>query len=184
MAKYNVDPDKRLEKAIKKASKQLDDLTIPYRLMTREWYKGNRSIFDEGRKGPGKYIDLSPKYKKAKTKAIGSPYPILRGFLKPKGQPASKSGRLAKSMTDPSDAGTVATIVNKKILVLGTKVTGKGGVPYPRILHLGLGRMPGPRPFVLIGGEQVATNQVNKRRENWVELLSDYVKQVSEGFAS
>lgn len=183
MAQYNVDQDKRFRKEINKAINSLDDLTIPYRLMTREWYKGNRSIFDPARKGPGKYADLSEKYKKAKTRAIGSPYPILRGFLKPAGQPARKTGKLAKSMTDPSDPGTVATIANKKILILGTRVTGEGGVPYPTFLHLGTSKMPA-RPFVLIGGEQVATREINVRKENWINMLKDYVVQVSEGFAS
>ena len=150
--------------------------------MTREWYKGNRSIFDEGRKGRGKYIDLTPKYKKAKIKAIGGAYPILRGFLKPPGQKARKSGKLARSMTDPANADTVATIINKKALILGTKVTNEDGEPYPQFLHFGTKKMAA-RPFVLIGGEQVATNEINKRRENWINMLKDFVIQSSEGFA-
>lgn len=180
---YDVDPDGSFTKSLNDAIKKIGDLTIPFKLMTREWFKGNRSIFDEGRKGPGKYADLSAKYKIAKTKAIGSPYPILRGFLRTAGGKAKKSGKLAKSMIKPGDSGSVSTIVNKNILILGTKVTGKGSVPYPTFLHLGTKDMPA-RPFVLIGGEQVATNQVNKRRKNWGVMLQDYVFQVSKGFAS
>lgn len=183
MAQYRVDPDNKFNQAIQDAILKVDDLTIPFKLMTREWYKGNRSIFDEGRKGPGKYADLTPKYKLAKIKAIGTAYPILRGFLKPKGQPGRKSGKLAKSMIDPSNSDTVATIINKKVLILGTKVKNAKGEPYPNYLHFGTSKMTA-RPFVLIGGEQVANKDINKRRENWIELLSDYVLQVSKDFAN
>ena len=64
MAKYDVDPDGKFKTEIAKAIKSVGDLTIPFQLMTREWFKGNRSIFDEGRQGPGKYKDLSAEYKK------------------------------------------------------------------------------------------------------------------------
>lgn len=183
MISWEVDPDKKFERALKVANRELSDLTIPYKLMTREWFKGNRSIFDEGRKGPGKYADLSPSYKRAKKKAIGSPYPILRGFVRLSGGRGKKSGKLAKSMLEPGDKGAVNFIVNKKILVLGTSVTSKDGSPYPGFLHFGTSKMPA-RPFVLIGGEQVATKQVNKRRENWIKLLEDFAIQKSKGFAT
>ena len=182
MAKYTVDSNNEFNKAINNAVKKLDDLSIPFTLMTREWYKGNRSIFDESRKSAGKYADLSPRYKAAKTKAIGSPYPILRGFFKPAGQKAKKSGKLADSMIKPDNADAISTIVNKKTLVLGTKVKSKKGAPYPNFLHFGTRKMPA-RPFALIGGEQVATNQINQRRVAWIRMLGDYAKQVSEGFA-
>ena len=181
MAQYDVDPDKKFDKEISNAVKKLNDLTVPLQLMTREWFKANRSIFDEGRKGPGKYKDLDPEYKKIKEQAIGSAYPILIGFLKSPGSPARKSGKLGKSMTDPSNPDSISTIVNKKALILGTKVTTAKGSPYGRFLHFGTRKMPA-RPFVLIGGEQVATSQVNKRRQNWVKMLNDFALQVSKGF--
>lgn len=181
--KYEVDPKQKFEKAIKKSLKQLNDLTIPYNLMARSWFKSNVSIFDEGRKSKGKYEDLSPKYKSRKARLLGSPYPILRGFVKEKGSPARKSGKLADSMTNPSHKDAVNLIVNKKILVLGTKVLSKKGAPYARFLHFGTNKMSA-RPLALIGGEQVATRQVNERRENWIKLLNDFVIQKSKGFAS
>lgn len=181
MVDYKVDPDKEFQREINKSFRKLGDLTIPFKLMSREWFKGNRAIFDPSRQSPGKYVDLTPKYKKAKTKAIGSPYPILRGFLKPAGQPARKSGKLAESMLDPRNPDAISTIINKKILILGTKVKSEGA-PYPAFLHFGTSKMAA-RPFVLIGGEQVAPREINIRRENWVEMLKDYVLQVSEGFA-
>lgn len=182
MIGWNVDPDKKFEKALGKSFKQLGDLTKPYKLMGREWFKANRSIFDEGRKSRGKYDDLSPKYKKAKERAIGSAYPILRGFVKEKGVPARKSGKLAKSMIEPENKDAINVIVNKKILVLGTKVTDKDGSPYPSFLNFGTNKMP-PRPFMLLGGEQVAPKRINVRRDIWINMLQDFVIQKSEGFA-
>lgn len=185
MAKYKVDPQDQLNQAINKAIKGVNDLTVPLKLMTREWFKGNRSQFDEGRKGPGKYknADLSPLYKKQKKRAIGSAYPILRGFLRVSKGKYKKSGKLAASMTIPGNSGSVNKIVNKKILVLGTKVKSKKGAPYPFFLHFGTKKMPA-RPVVLLGVEQVATRDQNKRVQNWTQMLGDYVVQVSEGFAS
>lgn len=183
MAEYNVDPDLKFNKEISKSIKAIGDLTIPFKLMTREWYKGNRSIFDPGRKSKGKFEDLTPKYKNAKIKALGSAYPILRGFLKKKGQPVRRSNKLAKSMINASNPDSVAVIINKRSLILGTKVTNEDGEPYPRHLHFGTKKMVA-RPFVLIGGEQTATKEINKRRENWVNMLKDFVIQSSEGFAT
>jgi len=171
MAKYEIDSQKKFRKEINKAIKKVGDLTIPFGLMTREWFKANRSIFDKGRVGPGKYADLSPKYKVAKGKKYGFVYPILRG-----------SGKLAESMIEADHPDSIAIITNKNVLTLGTKVTNKKNKPYPIFLHFGTNKMTA-RPLVLLGGEQVATRPINKRRENWVTMLNDYVLQVSKGFA-
>ena len=181
MANYDVDPKNELDKAVNLAFKKVGDLTIPLIEMGRSWFKSNKSIFPASRVGPGKYVDLTPKYKKQKTKAIGSAYPILQGFVK-SGDSFIKSGKLAKSMTDPSNPDAISLIVNKKTLVLGTKVTSKKGHSYPASLNFGTNKMVA-RPFMLLGGEQVATSAVNARRKAWIASLADYVKQVSEGFA-
>jgi len=171
MAQYDVDPDNRLANAIKRAVRDLGDLTEPFQLMTREWYKGNVSIFDKNRQGPGKYADLSPRYKRRKQRKWGFTYPILRA-----------SGKLADSMTNPTHSDSIAVIVNKRELHLGTKVKSKKNHAYGASLHFGTRKMPA-RPFALIGGEQVATKQVNQRRENWINLINDWVRQVSEKVA-
>lgn len=46
--------------------------------ISKDWFKNNKKIFTL--KGPGKYKDLSPAYKKAKERFMdgGSAYPILR----------------------------------------------------------------------------------------------------------
>ena len=171
MAEYIVDPGGKFSRAIKKATRGVSDLTIPFGLMTKEWYKSNRSIFDLGRKGPGKYVDLSPSTKKLKERMFGRIYPILVA-----------SGKLGKSMPEPGNSDSIAIIVNKKTLVLGTKVTGKNNAPYSFFVQLGTRKMPA-RPFVLLGGEQVAPRRINIRRKIWIKMIEQYVIDVSKGFA-
>ena len=91
------------------------------------------------------------------------------------------TGKLGKSMTDPSSSDSVATIVNKKTLLLGTKVKSKRGAPYAFFLHFGTKKMKA-RPLVLFGSEQVAPRAINKRVENWAKMLGKYIRDVSGGF--
>ena len=174
VVEVKVDPDKRFNDALRRAQNKVGDLTLPLNLITKSWFKGNRSIFDLGRKGPGKYIDLSPKYKARKKKILGSPYPILVGFTKSK----RRSGKLARSMTNPTNPDSIANIINKKSLILGTKAKTQKGHLYPASLHYGTRFMPA-RPFVLLGSEQVAPSPVNRRKELWIKIIKDYVLSVS-----
>ncbi len=178
--KYEIDPSGKFAKAIKKATKDVSDLRIPFGLMTREWYKANRSIFEL--KGPGKYEDLRPRTKTEKIRLFGKVYPILEA-----------SDALKLSMTVPGNTGSVANIINKTILVLGTKVKSQDGEDYPSHLHFGfqprrrgkkVGKKVKARPFVLLGGEQVATPRINLRRKLWIEMLEQYVLDVSKEFAT
>ena len=139
--------------------------------MTKAWFKGNRSQFDLGRQGPGKYKDLSDQYKDQKERETGFTYPIL-----------VRSGKLMRSMIQPDNSDSVNKIVNKNILVLGTKVTGKKNAPYPFFLHFGTKKMSA-RPVVILGVEQVATREQKIRIKLWVEMLNDFVQQKSEGFS-
>lgn len=167
---FVVDPGNEFRNAVKKAQKDLKDLTIPLKEMTREWFKGNLGIFDLSRQGPGQYKDLSDNYKLAKFKAVKFVYPIL-----------VRKGALMRSMTKPDDSGSVNVIINKKILILGTKVKNKKGVPYPIIMQAGSPSRNIPaRPFVLIGGERTAPFKINQRRKNWIKILEDYTLQVSK----
>ena len=59
---------------------------------------------------------------------------------------------------------------HRKTLILGTKVA------YAPYLQNGTSRMPA-RPHVLIGAEQVAPEEINRRRDAWIEILGEYVLQ-------
>src|SRR3990167_7515127 len=138
-------------------SKKVNDLTIPLTLISQSWFKSNRAIFSL--KGPGKYEDLSPKYKLFKTKTFGSPYPILK-----------LSGSLEKSITEPTDHRAISEIVNKKVLLLGSRVTSKDGAPYAIFLHNGTSRGMPARPVVLLGSEQSAPSGLNKRVNGFIQI--------------
>lgn len=160
---YSVDPDKQFQQAIKDALSKVNDLTVPFTLMTKSWFQSNKAIF--ALKGPGKYTDLSPNYKKQKQKAVGFIYPILK-----------RNGALEASLTQGGDSNAISYIINKTTLVLGTKV------PYAAKHQFGEG-VP-RRPFMFIGAEQTAPEEINRRRDAWIAILQDYVMQVSQGFGT
>ena len=157
---YAFDQDSEFRKTLEDVYNRTGDLTIPLTLIAKSWYKGNRSIFVL--KGPGRYIDLTEKYKRRKKSKWGFVYPILKA-----------SGRLAESITDPSSADAIHYIVNKNTLVLGTSV------PYA-IYHQSQEprtRMP-YRPFLFVGVEQIAPNDIkNNRLKTWFQILDSYLTQ-------
>lgn len=160
-----VDPGKKFQKALKEAERWTGDLTVPFGLISQSWFKSNRAIF--ALSGPGKYPDLSEKYKVAKKRKHGFLYPILRA-----------KGDLEKSITNPGDKNAVSEVVNKTILLLGTRD--------PKAqFHQGDGarsKMP-YRPMVLLGPEQVAPSGINNRVEGFVKILEDYLLQTGKRFA-
>lgn len=174
-----VDPKRELRSFINDALKKTDNLTVPLHLIAQQWFKSNRAIFDL--KGPGKYQDLSTKpffawwekkdfrryysggYKEYKTARWGAAYPILY-----------RTGRLKRSITEPSDGEAVEKIINRNALELGT------AVPYAVYHHSDAPRTKMPwRPVLLYGNEQVAPGALKNRIEIWQEILIDYVSQVS-----
>ena len=159
--KIDVDPDGRLKKAVSDAIQKVGNLTVPFKVITRSWFKGNNAIFDL--KGPGKYQDITTATKKFKIKKVGAAYPIL--FF---------SGKLADSITKPDATGSIALIINKTELHLGTSI------PYGIFHQSGKSRSKIPyRPFILLGAEQTAPASLSNRREAWIKVITDYVEQVS-----
>lgn len=158
--KIEVDPGDEFTKAVKKTIKEVEDLTIPFTLISKSWFQSNKAIFRL--KGKGKYEDLSSGYKKLKQKQAGFIYPILK-----------LSGKLEKSITDPTATGAISLILNKQTLVLGTAVS------YAQFHQKGTRYMPA-RPPVLVGAEQTAPTELNKRQEIWIETLANYVLERSK----
>lgn len=161
-----VDPGKKFQAAIDDALTKVDDLTIPFIDIAKEWFKGNSAIF--ALSGHGKWDDLSEGYKKSKKASLGFIYPMFRGA----------TNRLEKSLINPKDSGSVNQIINKKTLIMGTKVTSKSGEPYPQFLQLGTKKMP-ERPFVLIGPEQTGPEAFNKRYELFINHIQNYLEQIA-----
>lgn len=147
-----------VNKALKALQRDLADLTIPLTLISRDFYQSEQAIFQNT--GPGQYDDLSPSYKKEKEKAVGFVYPILR-----------RTGRLMRSVTNPSDGEAINQIINKDTLVIGTRV------PYGVLHQEGIG-VP-QRPFLFIGPEsRFATDEQGGRLYRWLQIIEDYHAKV------
>lgn len=149
--------DRDLQAVIQKAREQVNDLTVPFKLIGQSWFKTNRAL--SSLKGPGKFVDLKPEYKRVKAKKWGFVYPIL-----------GASGRLLSSITTPGPE-SINLIINKRTLLLGSTV------PYGIYHQLGTKTLP-RRPWILVGAEQTAPPELNKRKEAWVKMIHDYVRQV------
>jgi hypothetical protein len=166
----SVDPGKRFQNAIDDAIEKTQDLTIPFIQIAKEWFKGNQAIFSLG--GPGKWDDLTEKYKDRKDSKLGFIYPMFRGA----------TGKLEQSLLNPAGEGSVNQIVNKTTLIMGTSVKSKKGFPYPIALQQGWnagGRKVPPRPFVLIGAEQTGPPEFNARYDAFIAQIESYLDQIA-----
>jgi phage gpG-like protein len=155
-----ADLDGKFKAALRKAGKEIQDLRVPLSSIRASWYRSNNAIFSL--KGPGKYDDLTDLYKQQKQKNRGFVYPILRS-----------SGRLEKSITDPSNGEAIGKIESdRQTLTLGTRV------PYGAFHQYGTSKMA-QREFLFAGAEQVAPDIINKRIEIWITIIGDWVDQVN-----
>lgn len=176
MLNIEVDVDKKIPELLRQAKEAGVNLTIPFTLIAKSWFKANRSIFTQP--GPGRYPDLggfnpnAPAWKGAKItrrtyakfrklKEHGFVYPLMRA-----------SGALESSITDPTDSNSINLIINQNTLYLGTRVE---YAPYHQ--------SPAPRskipfrPIVFIGVEQLATTEQRNEYTRWINILEDSIQQ-------
>jgi phage gpG-like protein len=159
---YKVDNDKKFSKAIDKASKKVADLRLPLALISKDFYRSEKAIFQLG--GPGQYEDLAQSTIDAKERDGQPIYPILMGIGRGR-------GRLAESVTNPRSPDAINQIINKRTLLIGTEV--EYGVYHqsdkPR------SKIP-LRKFLFIGPEsRFANNDQKGRLSRWTNILSAYV---------
>lgn len=167
MGKIETDPTGAFRRDIKRISKGVDDLRPALLQVKKQWYQGNKSIF--ALSGPGKYPELSSSYAKRKSREVGSIYPLLRG----------RNKRIEKAITKPSNENAYSKVF-KKDVELGVQKT--SDFPYAFSIHYGSKKQNIPaRPYVLLGVEQVATKDQRKKTKVYLDLIGDYVLQVSEG---
>lgn len=177
MLSIQVDPNGAIINALQKAKEAGINLTVPFTLISKSWFRANRSIF--ALKGPGKYPDyggFSPnapvrpgssktrreKAKQDKVQEVGFIYPMMR-----------RRGKLEASLTNPTDPNSVNLIVNKVALYLGTRVE-------YAFYHQAKGartKMPF-RPVVFTGAEQVAPTEMRNESTRWLNIIDDYMQQV------
>ena len=155
---FRVDPKGVFKKALLKAGKKTNDLRVPFQQITAGFYKSNKFLFEPNKRRKV-FDDLRPGTKRIKLKNLGWIYPIL-----------AYTGDLARSITDPNDINTVATVINKKQLLLGTKL------PYAGYLQNGTKKMVA-RPFLVVGtekGKWAQSTQMQRRKKAWMKVLEKY----------
>lgn len=135
---YVVENDLKVARAIDRAIKAGVDLTIPFAIIAKDFYKSRKAIFLLS--GPGGYPDLNEKYKVRKQKAVGFTYPILK-----------LTGRLEKSVTDEQSPDNV-TRIDPESLDMGTTV--EYADAHQQEGPKKSGKMP-LRKFLFIGPESV-----------------------------
>lgn len=151
---YKVDPNRKFIGAIRRAKLEAADLRIPLNLISKDWFKTNKAIFNLN--GPGKYKDLTKEYKVQKKRRFGFVYPILKA-----------KGVLEASVTQSTDTKAISDIVNKAQLTLGTRVG------YAQAVQK-------IRPFVFFGPESVEwrTDKTFAMRPTvWLNIINDYILQ-------
>lgn len=163
---FQVDPEQELQRAVTDALKKVRDLTVPFTLIAKSWFRSNHAIF--ALNGPGKYEDLSPQYKKSKQRDLGFVYPILR-----------RQGTLEAALTQEGASGSIVDIAPTS---LGLGVDNEV-IPYAGFLADGTSKMPA-RPFIFLGAEQTAPSELNRRKQNWIDTIQSYVFQASEQVGS
>lgn len=187
-ASYVPENDARFRKMLSDASEVVQDFRLPFGLISRDFYKSERAVFQL--KGPGQYPPftskgqtyrvqykqdgvgvkkLTPKqqydlqktpYQQRKLKKFGFDYPLLVA-----------TGKLAASITQPNAPGSV-NVIGPLSMILGTTI--KYGIYHqsddPRK------KIP-LRKFVFIGPEaaQFATSDQMGRLERWLNYVNDYV---------
>lgn len=155
--RYQIDPQRVFRNAVRRAQAQVGDLTIPLRVIARDFYRSQKGLFTKT--GAGGYQDLTPGYKRAKRREVGFVYPIL-----------VKSRALERSVTNENDSNAVHQIVNRSAIIFGSRLSYAAAVQ-------------AKRPYMFIGPEQpkIATSDQMGRLERWVRILNDHVVSVLDG---
>lgn len=118
-----------------------------------DWYRENRTLFKL--KGPGKYTDLKDSTKRYKTRAFGSPYPIL----------LARNGRIKSGLTDKASEYTVNEITDTSLTV------GVKGEDYFLFQQKGTSKMA-KHPFIFNSKEH--GDQWTNQRDRWVKIIVGY----------
>lgn len=170
---YTIENDVAFRAALNKAKEAAGDLRLIFRLISADFYKSQKSIFQL--KSPGKYPDLGgfqPNKKvsanvtrrdraKARKKAlVGFLYPLLRG----------RTRDLETAATVQGGAGNI-TLIGKQSLTMG--VSGRS-VPYAAVHQSDRTRRKIPqRKYLFIGPEapRFATSEQKGRLERWLGII-------------
>lgn len=142
---------KELSKALNDAQKRAFDLRVPLTIIGRSMFRWSQiEIFNLS--GPGKYQDLSKRYKKVKMEKFRFLYPILKA-----------TGRLQSSLTEPGNAENYFNFPTRTSVEWGTTV------PYGVYHQSEAPRRKIPRrPFLIV---------TDARLKSWKEILGRHLHQ-------
>lgn len=156
---YNVDNDRAFRKSVEDAAKKTGDLRVPLTLISKDFYKSEKAIFML--KGRGQYPDIKPQTKAQKRREVGFVYPILK-----------RTGKLARSLTNPVDSYAVNYFEGRTALVIGSEVD------YLKFHQTGTVHMP-MRKALFIGPEakKFASDEQVGRLDRWTNILDAYIKE-------
>ena len=187
MVKFQVN-SKEFDAEVAEALKVVKDLRPAFIQIAREFYKTNRAIF--ALKSAGKYPDFSGPLVRETWKNPGRPdlrtrdgnltayqNTKVKAGVTPKGYPLLRfSGRLEKSITDPSNSDAI-TIITQASVVLGTSVKNEDGDYYPNFHQSSEPRKKIPfRPFLFLDPTTVGAPSaiISRRNEAWVKAIRSY----------
>lgn len=165
---YEIENDREFNARLTELGTKASDLRIPLTLIAKDFFKSQKAIW--ALKSPGKYPDLAASTKAQRRRDGQSMYPIL-----------FRTGALMRSMTNPSDGNAINQIINKRELILGTKVKSKKGFNYPAVHQFGSKHVP-MRKFLFIGPEapRFALGPQKGRLERWIGIIEGYMKALLE----
>lgn len=176
--------DEVFRRGLKRLAATTDDFRIPFGLIGRHWYKGNKKIFalksaglypDFGGFEPNKTTTLKGRTvsrrvaaKFRKLKKYGFVFPLLKA-----------SGATEKSLTSKSGSGAVF-FAGRQSLIMGTSI------PYvkfhqsdrkPRL------QLPQRKVIFISGGpaEKAKDSLVSGRLEAWLNIINDHISQLLTG---
>ncbi|MBF0315604.1 MAG: hypothetical protein HQK52_19445 [Oligoflexia bacterium] len=154
---YSIENDRLFQEAINRAIATTQDLRIPLTLISKDFFKSEQAIWML--QSRGEYPDLAESTKRKRERDQQPYYPILY-----------RTGKLKSSMTNPTDYNCINEIINKKMLIIGTRLE------YGKYHQRGTSKMP-MRKFLFVGPEtkKYAQYEIQGRTERWLNILNDFV---------
>jgi len=152
---------KAFQAKLKLIQSKVDNLTLPLKLISKDFFKSQRAIWQL--KGPGAYTHLAVGTITQKQNQGINPYPAL-----------FRTGLLKGSMTNPGHSLAINEVINKRTLIMGTKVE------YGQYHQRGNSNLP-RRPFLFIGPEapqkvaDIVKDKGKGRLERWVGILDNFM---------
>lgn len=175
--------DEAFRRGLKRLAEATDDFRIPFGIIGSDFYRSNKIIF--GLKSAGLYPPLGgfnhrdkvggktkrQRAEESKKKRVGFAYPLLVGETK-----TLKGSLLSKNHSDAE------YFAGRKSLIMGTSVS------YAKYHQSDKARtkLPQRKMIFISGGSKEASkdSKISGRRERWINIIDDYVSQITKGYNS